>query len=190
MARPRRKPRITDRIVLAIRDRLVAVGKIEVVTDSQGRSRSTRIWGTTYGPGHVPAPGARLLEIHHGRGRPPAGTMGLVVAIAAVTGYSERVIHRALAGSPRAGSRRSPDAGCPLCGHDQHPPPPPAVTSVDQQLHALAAIGLTVQLRPTIAPQQACRSALSEALDAVISMGAVNGAVLQLAERLQESLQE
>lgn len=192
MARPKRKPRIADRIVVAIHDRLLAVGQIEVVTDPRGRSRSTRLWGTSYGVGHVSPPGARLLQIHRGRGRPPAGTIGLIGAIAAVTGYSERVIHRALAGSPRAGTRRSPESGCPLCGHDHRLPPaatvlPPSV----HPHHALAAIGLIVQPSPrppSVEPQQACRSALYEALDAAISMAAVQGTALQLAERLRESL--
>lgn len=194
MARPRRKPRIADRIVVAIRDRLLAVGQIEVLTDPQGRNRSTRIWGTTYGPGYVPSPGTRVLLIHHGRGRPPMGTIGLIAAIASVTGYSERVIHRALAGSPRAGTRRSADVGCPLCGHEHCPPPPsvpPIALTTDQPRHDLAAVGLTLQSpvpQLAIEPQQACRSALSEALDAAISMGAVHGVVLELAERLRESL--
>lgn len=192
MARPKRKPRIADRIVVAIHERLLAVGQIEVVTDPRGRNRSTRLWGTSYGVGYVPPPGARMLQIHRGRGRPPAGTIGMIGAIAAVTGYSERVIHRALAGSPRAGTRRSPEAGCPLCGHDHRLPATVLPPAVHHSHQALAAIGLIVQpsppLPPRAEPHEACRSALYEALDAAISMAAVQGVALQLAERLRASL--
>lgn len=193
MARPRRKPRIADRIVVAIHDRLLAVGQIEVVTDPRGRNRSIRLWGTTYGAGHVPPPGSRVLQIHRGRGRPPAGTIGLIGAIAAATGYSERVIHRALAGSPRAGTRRSPEAGCPLCGHEQCPPPAATAPTPSAQHppQTLAAVGLIMQpvpQPPRVAPQQACRSALYEALDAAISMDAVQGTALHLAVSLRAAL--
>ena len=193
MARPKRKPRTADRIVLAIRDRLVAVGQIEVVRAPGGRYRAIRMWGTTYGPGHDRPADSQVLRIHAGRGRPPAGTIGLIAAIAAATGYSARVVHRALSGAPRAGSRRAPNAACPLCGHGQESSgamSPSIRAQANSQPSGLEAVGLSERPMPprVVDPLLACRQALREALDAAVSMAAVTGATRRTAEALLEEL--
>jgi hypothetical protein len=195
MARPTRKPRTSDRIVAAIRDRLLAAGTIEVVADGRGRYRSTRVIGITYGPGHTSPPGATTLRVHAGRGRPPAGSIGLVAAIATATRYSERVVLRALAGTPRTGTRRALGSACPLCGHDPQGEAPRVVQDAPAEPspagRGLDAIACTISPPPPRDPvdlRWECRAALMEALDAALAMGCVDGREAAVADSLRDLL--
>lgn len=139
-----------------------------------------------YGPEYEPPPGFELMSIHAGRGRPSKGSIGLVQAVAAASGYSERVVARALAGAPRAGSRRSVSSGCPICGHEPQSAeaPPPK----NQDHHSLTAVGLTMvgtALPLRVDPIRETRLALVEALDAAIAMGALASDAADQARRLR-----
>lgn len=204
MTRTRRKPRVSDAIVLAYRDRLLAIGYLDVLRTTSGKRAAVKVFGTTYGPGHVPPPGTERLRIHGGRGRPRAGSIGLIAALAAATGYSERVVHRALGGAPRAGTRRSASAPCPVCGRDPLVPtveamplPPSWGTSGTQAGISIPgrgfdAIGLVAATPPPQAPVdplRGCREALAEALDAALAMDALNTAAAAAARHLRSVLQ-
>lgn len=194
MARPK-KARVPDRIVQAIRDRLLQQGWLDAVRSPGGRLTATRVFTKVYGPGYEPPPGTVRLKIHAGRGRPPRGCIGLVQAIAAASGYSVRVVARALTNAPRAGTRRGPSPGCPMCGHDPELGPPDPIDrhlSSSRAAASLAAVGLVSALskpRAVIDPLQATRSALVEALDAAVAMGAVGAEARALAERLRNLLE-
>lgn len=58
----------------------------------------------------------RGVPIHFGRGRPPTGQIGFISALAKRTGYSRHIIHRVLAGQPRAGSVPPPEEQRRLMG--------------------------------------------------------------------------
>lgn len=205
MTRTRRKPRVPDAIVLAYRDRLLAIGYLDVLRTTSGKRAAVKVFGTTYGPSHAPPPGTERLRIHGGRGRPRAGSIGLIAALAAATGYSERVVHRALGGAPRAGTRRSASAPCPVCGRDPLAPtieampsqPLPRGTSGTQAGmsipgRGLDAIGLMAATPPRQAPAdplRGCREALAEALDAALAMDALDTVAAAAARHLRLTLQ-
>jgi hypothetical protein len=201
MSRPRRKPRTTDRVILALRDRILAEGGIDAQPTDAGRWRSARPPGMTIGPSFTLPVNAVRLRIHAGRGRPPAGFVGLIQAIAIVSGYSTSIIARVLSGRPRASTRRDPTT-CLACGASSASSWPPDVAmhkpiegfagrTTDD---ALAAVGLavapgsTVTPPPPPSPSDAVIATLTESLDAAIAMGSLPASAVAHAEQLLSAI--
>jgi hypothetical protein len=167
-----KRPLTSDRIIIALRERLLAQGFIDITKDASGRRRAVWQHGRQYGPLYQPSVPPVRLTIHAGRGRPPAGSIGLVAAVALASGSARFAVHRALAGAPRAGTRRHPQLGCPLCGHAENAVPTRSAGPLPEP--DFSAIGLrSVPNTPQriVDPKAAILGALEEALNAALGAG-------------------
>ncbi len=193
MSRPRRRPRVTDRVVQALRDQLLLAGHLDVLIKADGTYTPVRWHGRVYGPGYDPPAGAIRLRLQVGRGRPRAGHIGLVQALGLVTGYTERVVCRALSGAPRGGTRKAPDSPCPVCGRASTDVLPPPLRDIAENTtrRDLAAVGLATVDRPAHPPAgvgDAVREVLIEALDAALAMGVLTAPESTLAAGLRGAI--
>jgi len=164
-----KRPIASDRIIVALRDRFLAQGYVDVTKDASGRLRAVWQHGRQYGPMYQPATSPIRLKIHPGRGRPPSGCIGLVAAVALASGCARFAVHRALAASSRAGSRRHPTVGCPVCG--QVAPAPVFERAAMVPAFDFSAIGLRSAPntpRRTADPKIVILGALEEALMAAL----------------------
>jgi len=182
-----KRPITSDRVIVALRDRLLTQGFIDVTADASGRLRAVWQHGRQYGPMYQPSTAPVRLKIHPGRGRPPAGCIGLVAAVALASGCARFAVHRALAATPRAGSRRPATAGCPMCGHVAGLASSPIAIEPD-----FSAIGLTsVRNTPlrTADPKRVILGALEEALMAALGSGVLSGDARDTAQTLLTRLE-
>ncbi|HAT11340.1 MAG TPA: hypothetical protein DCS97_12285 [Planctomycetes bacterium] len=176
-----KRVRASDRVILAMREQLLRSGWVECV-QIHGR---LRVATARYGPAH-----ARVrVRIRPGNGRPRPGEIGLIAALADRTGYSRFVIQRAVAGSPRAGTRRLPSVDPPAELR-------PADTYAGPGVRGLDAIGVidvterNAPPRPTVADagREAIRQSLAESLAAALSTDVVPDNDRTAAERLLQTL--
>ncbi len=181
-----KRTRASDRVIQALRDQMLHMGWVECVRD-RGR---IHVATARYGPGHQ-----RIrLVIRPGNGRPRAGEIGLIAALAGKTGYSRHIIQRALAGMPRAGAaRRLPEEDLA----QSQIRPTEGAPAVQPEGRGLAAIGLSdVSERQRRAPllqgpeeiRETIRQAVLEALDAALSAGVVPDEALSAVEAVQLSM--
>jgi hypothetical protein len=176
-----KRVRASDRVILAMREQLLRSGWIECV-QIHGR---LRVATARYGPAH-----ARIrVRIRPGNGRPRPGEIGLIAALADRTGYSRFVIQRAVAGAPRAGTRRPPPVDPPA--------EPRSVAAYDslgaRGLDAIGIIDVTEResiRRPACADagREAIRQSLAESLSAALSAELVPDSDRTTAERWLQAL--
>lgn len=160
-----KRPITSDRVIIALRDRFLAQGFIDVTKEKSGRLRAVWQQGRQYGPMYQPSTPPLRLKIHPGRGRPPKDHIGLVAAVALASGCARFAVHRALAAAPRAGSRRSPTDSCPVCGHL---PAPPSQVAPEADFTAIGLRTAPNTPRRTADPKIVILSALEEALMAAL----------------------
>lgn len=186
-----KRPITSDRITIALRDRLLAQGFIDVTKDASGRLRAVWQHGRQYGPLYQPSSQPIRLKIHAGRGRPPTGCIGLIAAVALASGSARFAVHRALAGSPRAGSRRPPLSGCQFCGHTESPSPPSAATKgPEPNFTAIGLRSVPDTPRRIADPKIVILSALEEALSAALGSGVLEQGDRSTAQKLLADLEK
>jgi hypothetical protein len=180
-----KRPIASDRVIAALRARFLAQGFIDVTKDASGRLRPVWQHGRQYGPMYQPTSKPIRMKIHPGRGRPPAGSIGLVAAIALAAGCARYAVHRALASAPRAGSLPPPVHECPMCGR-AHASSQPKTPELDLSAIGLKAVPNTTQ---RIADQSTIiRGALEEALMAALGSQVLTGQARDTARALLEQL--
>jgi hypothetical protein len=168
-----KRPITSDRVIVALRDRFVTQGFIDVTKDASGRLRAVWQHGRQYGPMYQPSTTPVRLKIHPGRGRPPAGCIGLVAAVALASGCARFAVHRALAATPRAGSRRPATAGCPMCGRVACLPSSPTV-AIEPDFSAIGLKSVPNTPPRTADPKHVILGALEEALMAALGSGVLS----------------